>query len=282
MKGDKEYGSDYKYVPATSILSGSGIEVLPDLYQFTVQIVNIHLVGNPEKNEPFILVDAGMPKSAHMIISTVEERFGKGSRPDAIILTHGHFDHVGALLELVDKWDIPVYAHPLELPYLTGEKNYPEPDWSVEGGLVAKMSPMFPNEPIQVGDHIETLPDDGTVPFLDDFEWIHTPGHSPGQVALFRESDKTLIAADTFVTVKQEYLYKVMTQEKEISGPPRYLTTDWEAARRSVEKLAELKPEVAVTGHGLPMKGEELRTNLEKLVLHFDDIAIPKYGKYVQ
>lgn len=282
MKGDKKYGSDYKYVPATSILSGSGIEVLPDLYQFTVQIVNIHLVGNPEKNEPFILVDAGMPKSAHMIISTVEERFGKGSRPDAIILTHGHFDHVGALLELVDKWDIPVYAHPLELPYLTGEKNYPEPDWSVEGGLVAKMSPMFPNEPIQVGDHIETLPDNGTVPFLDDFEWIHTPGHSPGQVALFRESDKTLIAADTFVTVKQEYLYKVMTQEKEISGPPRYLTTDWEAARRSVEKLAELKPEVAVTGHGLPMKGEELRTNLEKLVLHFDDIAIPKYGKYVQ
>lgn len=282
MKGDKKYGSDYKYVPATSILSGSGIEVLPDLYQFTVQIVNIHLVGNPEKNEPFILVDAGMPKSAHMIISAVEERFGKGSRPDAIILTHGHFDHVGALLELVDKWDIPVYAHPLELPYLTGEKNYPEPDWSVEGGLVAKMSPMFPNEPIQVGDHIETLPDNGTVPFLDDFEWIHTPGHSPGQVALFRESDKTLIAADTFVTVKQEYLYKVMTQEKEISGPPRYLTTDWEAARRSVEKLAELKPEVAVTGHGLPMKGEELRTNLEKLVLHFDDIAIPKYGKYVQ
>lgn len=282
MKGDKKYGSDYKYVPATSILSGSGIEVLPDLYQFTVQIVNIHLVGNPEKNEPFILVDAGMPKSAHMIISTVEERFGKGSRPDAIILTHGHFDHVGALLELVDKWDIPVYAHPLELPYLTGKKNYPEPDWSVEGGLVAKISPMFPNEPIQVGDHIETLPDDGTVPFLDDFEWIHTPGHSPGQVALFRESDKTLIAADTFVTVKQEYLYKVMTQEKEISGPPRYLTTDWEAARRSVEKLAELKPEVAVTGHGLPMKGEELRTNLEKLVLHFDDIAIPKYGKYVQ
>ncbi|HLS66731.1 MAG TPA: MBL fold metallo-hydrolase [Pseudogracilibacillus sp.] len=282
MKGDKTYGTDYKYIPATSILSGSGIEVLPDLYQFTVQIVNIHLVGNPEKNEPFVLIDAGMPKSANMIISAVEERFGEGSRPEAIILTHGHFDHVGALIELIDKWDIRVYAHSLEIPYLTGKKKYPEPDWSVEGGLVAKMSPMFPNEPIQVSGSIETLPEDGTVPFLDEFKWIHTPGHSPGQVALYRERDKTLIAADTFVTVKQEYLYKVMTQEQEISGPPRYLTTDWEAAKQSVEKLAELKPEVAVTGHGLPMKGEELRTNLEKLVLHFDDIAKPKYGKYVQ
>lgn len=130
MKGDKTYGTDYKYIPATSILSGSGIEVLPDLYQFTVQIVNIHLIGNPEKNEPFVLIDAGMPKSANMIISAVEERFGEGSRPEAIILTHGHFDHVGALIELIDKWDIRVYAHSLEIPYLTGKKKYPEPDWS--------------------------------------------------------------------------------------------------------------------------------------------------------
>lgn len=275
------YGEDYKYIPATSIASGTGIEVLPDLYQFTVQIVNIVMVGDPKKDEDFVLIDAGMPKSEKLITRAIEERFGEDSQPKAIILTHGHFDHVGALIELVERWNVPVYAHELEIPYLTGQKQYPEPDSTVEGGLVSKMSPIFPNDPINLGDNVNVLPADGTVPELPEFKWIHTPGHSPGQVALFREKDRALIAADTFVTVKQEYLYRVITQEKEISGPPRYFTTDWKAAKESVEKLAQLHPSVAVTGHGLPMAEEELTKNLEKLVLDFEDIAKPDYGKYL-
>lgn len=275
------YGEDYKYIPATSIASGTGIEVLPDLYQFTVQIVNIVMVGDPKKDEDFVLVDAGMPKSKKLIKRAIEERFGEDSQPKAIILTHGHFDHVGALIELVERWNVPVYAHELEIPYLTGQKQYPEPDSTVEGGLVSKMSPIFPNDPINLGDNVNVLPADGTVPELPEFKWIHTSGHSPGQVALFREKDRALIAADTFVTVKQEYLYRVITQEKEISGPPRYFTTDWKAAKKSVEKLAQLHPSVAVTGHGLPMAEEELTKNLEKLVLDFEDIAKPDYGKYL-
>lgn len=275
-----DYGEDYKYIPATSIASGTGIEVLPDLFQYTVQIVNIHMIGHPT-DEEFVLIDAGMPKSADMIQKAVEERFGENSQPKAIILTHGHFDHVGAIIELIERWKVPIYAHELEMPYLTGQKNYPEPDATVEGGLVAKMSPIFPNDPINLGDYVQVLPSDGTVPDLPEFKWIHTPGHTPGQVALFREKDRALIAADTFVTVKQEYLYRVMTQEQEISGPPRYLTTDWKAAKESVEKLANLNPSVAVTGHGLPMAGEELTENLEKLVRDFDTIAKPDYGKYI-
>src|SRR5699024_1764400 len=276
-----DYGEDYKYIPATSVQSGSGFEVLPDLYQYTVQIVNVHLVGDPNADDGFVLIDAGMPRSANMIVSAVESRFGENSKPKSIILTHGHFDHVGALIELVEKWDVPVYAHELEMPYLTGQESYPEPDATVEGGMVAKMSPMFPNEPIDLGNRVNLLPSDGTVPDLPEFRWIHTPGHAPGQVSLFRDKDRALIAADAFVTVKQEYLYRVMTQEQEISGPPRYLTTDWDKAKQSVEKLAKLNPSVAVTGHGLPMAGEELTENLEKLVGEFDVIAKPAYGKYV-
>lgn len=280
MDNNMSYGNDYKYIPATSVGSGEGIEVLPDLFCYTVQIVNIVFVGNPDTNE-FVLVDTGMPHSANEIISVTEDRFGKHSKPKAIILTHGHFDHVGAIIDLVDHWDIPVFAHELELPYLTGEKSYPEPDPTVEGGMIAKMSPLFPNEPINLGNHVEALPTDGSVPHLPEFGWIHTPGHSQGHVSLFRENDKTLIAGDAFVTVKQDALYKVMTQEQEISGPPRYLTPDWEAAKESVIKLEALRPIVAVTGHGLPMSGELLSTSLEKLVREFDQIALPEYGKYV-
>lgn len=280
MDKEMNYGSDYKPIPATSIGSGIGIEVLPDLFSHTIQIVNIMLVGHPDSKE-FVLVDSGMPESAAEIISVVEDRFGEGSKPRAIILTHGHFDHVGAIIELVEKWNVPVYAHELELPFLTGQMSYPEPDATVEGGMVAKMSPMFPNEPIDLGGNVQPLPSDGSVPFLPEFKWIHTPGHSPGHVSFFREADRALIVGDAFVTVKQEYLYKVLTQELEISGPPRYLTTDWQAAKDSVVRLKELNPSVAVTGHGMPMTGQMLTDSLEKLVREFDTIAVPDYGKYV-
>jgi glyoxylase-like metal-dependent hydrolase (beta-lactamase superfamily II) len=274
------YGSDYKSIPATSIGSGIGIEVLPDLFSYTIQIVNIHLVGNPKTNE-FVLVDAGMPNSAEEIISVIEDRYGTNSRPKAIILTHGHFDHVGAIIELIEHWNVPVYAHELEMPFLVGQKSYPEPDPTVEGGMVAKMSPLFPNEPINLGNNVKPLPSDGSVPYMPGFKWIHTPGHSPGHVSLFRDNDRALIAGDAFITVKQEYLYEVLTQELDISGPPRYLTTDWKSAKESVIKLAALKPTVAVTGHGQPMSGELLTESLEKLVGNFDEIAKPEYGRYV-
>src|SRR5699024_1488671 len=122
----------------------------------------------------------------------------------------------------------------------------------------ARMSPMFPIQAIDLEDHVHALPADGTVPHLPEFKWIHVPGHTPGQVALFRERDKVLLAADAFVAVKQESLYQVMTQHKEINGPPAYLTTDWDKAKASIEKLAALKPHVALTGHGYPLIGADL------------------------
>ena len=275
-----QYGSDYKKVPALSKDSGKGAEVLPDVYTYTNQIVNIHLVGRPE-GDGFVLVDAGLPDSAEKIIKVVEERFGEGAKPEAVILTHGHFDHVGSIIELIEEWQVPVYAHKLELPYLTGREPYPEPDPTVEGGMMAKTAGMFPREPIDLADHVEALPADGSVPHLPDFEWIHTPGHTEGHVSFYRASDGLLIVGDAFVTVQQDSLYKVMTQKKEINGPPVYYMTDWEAARASVEKLASIDAKTAVFGHGQPLKGEELREGLDHLARNFDDIALPAHGKYV-
>ncbi len=279
---DKEisYSDDHRFIPATSMQSGKGIEVLPDLFCYTIRIVNICLVGYPEADE-FVLIDTGMPTATEEIIHVVEKRFGANKRPQAIILTHGHFDHVGTVVDLVKLWQVPVYAHPLELPFLTGQKSYPTPDATVEGGMVAKMSPLFPRKPINLGDHVQSLPAKGQVPHLPNFRWIHTPGHTPGHISLFREEDRTLIAGDAFVTVRQDALYKVFAQEMEINGPPRYLTPDWIRARESVRNLAALQPSVAVTGHGVPVSGETLHNGLQKLAQDFEKIAIPDYGRYV-
>jgi glyoxylase-like metal-dependent hydrolase (beta-lactamase superfamily II) len=276
-----EQNQDSKFegsiLPMTSIGSGMGIAVLPDVYCYTNQIVNLALVGN--ENE-FVLVDAGMPKNADEIIEMIAEHFGEHAQPSAIVLTHGHFDHVGSLVGLLEKWRVPVYAHELEIPFLNGKKDYPPGDPSVDSGLVAKMSPMFPNHGINIGDQVEAFPQDGSIPFMPGWKWIHTPGHTPGHVSFFREQNRALIVGDAFVTVKQESLYKVLTQTQEISGPPRYYTTDWDAAYESVKTLESLKPEIAVTGHGLPMMGEELSENLSYLTTNFREIAMPKESRY--
>ncbi|MEK0287140.1 MBL fold metallo-hydrolase [Caldifermentibacillus hisashii] len=269
---------DGKFIPMTSLTNGLVQQVAEGVFSYTIQIVNIAMVRT---SNDFVLIDTGMPESEEKIFEIVEEIFGENAKPEAIILTHGHFDHVGSIEKLLTQWDVPVYAHPLEIPYLTGQKNYPDPDGTVEGGLVAKISPMFPNEGVHLGNHVKPLPDNGELPHLSEWKWIHTPGHSDGHISLFREKDRTLIAGDAFITVKQDSLAKVLVQEREVNGPPRYLTTDWQLAKKSVEKLAALHPRVAVTGHGLPMEGEELEQGLTKLVNEFDTIAVPDYGKFV-
>lgn len=281
MDKDMHDAMDNKYMPMTSLMSGVRQEVAPDVYCFTNQIVNVYFVGDPRDNNEWVLIDTGMPESSQRIIDIATERFGEGCQPQAIILTHGHFDHVGAVVDLVERWQVPVYAHEMELPYLTGQSRYPEADGSVGGGLVARLSPLFPNEPVDLGSHVEKLPADGSVPHMPGWRWLHTPGHTPGHISLFREEDRVLIAGDAFVTVKQESLYKVIVQERELSGPPKYLTSDWDAAKTSVIKLESLKPTIAVTGHGQPMFGDELAENLSILAKEFDQIAVPDDGRYV-
>ena len=276
-----QYGEDYHYIPVTSILSKVGQIVLPDIYCYTIQVVNIVFIGDSSKDEGWVLVDAGIPKSSQAIIDEAERRFGKNTKPKVILLTHGHFDHVGAIIELVKHWEVPVYAHFLEMPHLTGKKHYPEPDATVGGGLVASMSPTFPYKSLILGDIVQALPEDGSVPYLPDWNWVHTPGHSLGHVSFFREKDRTLIVGDAFVTVKQESLYKVFTQEKEFSGPPKYFTTDWSAAWKSVQILNQLKPQVAIPGQGVPVGGEELTTELAKLATLFDTLGMPTQGRYL-
>lgn len=273
--------SDNKVIPMTSVSSGEGREVRDDIYYYTNQIVNIIFIGYPEDNN-WVLIDAGMPKSFSEIRSVAEKRFGKNTRPSAILLTHGHFDHVGSIVDIIKVWNVPVFAHPLEFPYLSGEKSYPEPDSSVEGGLLAKVSFIFPHEPVNIKEVLQPLPSDNSVPYLSGWEWIHTPGHSPGHVSFFREMDKVLISGDAIITVRQDSFYKVLIQKEEINGPPRYLTTDWQAAWESARKLEALDPSVVISGHGQFMQGEKLRTGLRNLVQEFDKIAIPSHGKFVK
>jgi glyoxylase-like metal-dependent hydrolase (beta-lactamase superfamily II) len=257
--------------------------VAPDLAYLRTLFVNLFFHGRRgAPSGSWMLIDAGVPGSAPWILAAAEERFGAWARPAGIVLTHGHFDHVGALHMLLEKWDVPVYAHRLELPYLTGRSAYPPPDPTVGGGAMAALSRFYPRGPYNFGDRVQQLPADGSVPGMPDWRWIHTPGHTPGHVSLYRDSDRTLIAGDAFVTTKPESAIAALMQRPEIHGPPAYFTSDWVSARRSVEELAALEPWRVATGHGPPLEGGEMLESLQRLARDFKRIAVPPRGRYVR
>jgi glyoxylase-like metal-dependent hydrolase (beta-lactamase superfamily II) len=250
------------------------IQLRDDLCFRRTMIVNVMFSGVPGERSPWVLIDAGVMGSAETIAATAKERFGDHP-PAAIILTHGHFDHVGALRQLAERWSTRIYAHELELPYLNGSQAYPPPDPTVGGGLMAAMSVLYPRGPFDVHEWLHVLPADGRVPAMPGWKWIHTPGHTPGHVSLWRESDRTIIAGDAFITTKQESAFAVMLQTPELHGPPMYYTSDWDNARESVRRLATLEPDLVITGHGLPLQGAEMRRSLHELADRFDEVALP-------
>lgn len=253
-------------------------EVAHDILSMRTLFVNVIFIGEPGSRK-WVLVDTGMAKFTDHIVEVAAERFT--GPPSAIILTHGHFDHVGTVIELEQFWGVPVYAHPQEIPYLTGLKDYPPADPTVGGGIMARLSFAYPNEAINLDDRIFSLPDDHSVPGAPGWKWVHTPGHTPGHISLFRDRDRILIAGDAIISVKQESLWSVLLQDKQLHGPPAYFTTDWQAAHRSVQQLRQLEPSMVVTGHGHCLTGEMLSESLRKLDMDFEETTVPDHGKYV-
>ena len=252
----------------------AGITRVPVLF------VNAYLVditpGVPE--DGWVLVDTGLRGiGAAAIARVAAQRYGIGTPPRAIVLTHGHFDHAGSAAALAAVWNIPVYAHQLELPYLTGRSDYPPADPTV-GGALATMSRVFPTGGPDVGTRVQPLPAGGTVPFLAGWQAIHTPGHTAGHISLWRESDGVVLAGDALATMNQESWTATVTMPRELRWPPAPLTSDWDAARASVRALAELRPQTLAAGHGLPISGADVADALQGFAAHF---SRPAHGRYV-
>jgi len=248
--------------------------IAPDVGWLPISFVNAYFIGRP--GSAWVLIDTGVPGRAAQIFDAAEARFGAGSRPEAIYLTHGHSDHAGSALQLAETWDVPIYAHPMELPYLTGRSAYPPPDPTV-GGAIAFLSRFMPSGPRHLEDRIQPLPE-GELQGPPGWQWIATPGHSPGHVAFFRSSDRVLLAGDAFATMNMDSWLGLVSGKKELARAGAPFAMDWSATRRSVAKLADLRPNVAGCGHGIPMSEGALPDRLQRFANRF---RAPRRGRYV-
>jgi len=226
-------------------------EIAPGIALIPTLIANAYLVGD---RASWVVVDACIPGRERLIRRAAERRFGPGSRPAAILLTHGHFDHAGSAAPLADFWRVPIYAHSLEVPFVTGAAQYPPFDYS-SPGFFTRIARFFPTRTVNLQTRVRAFDPHQPIPGLPDWEMIETPGHTPGHVALFRRGDAALLAGDAVTTMNLDRFFDTITRRKSICRPPVPATMNWSDARRSVELLATLRPSLIAAGHGLPLHG---------------------------
>jgi glyoxylase-like metal-dependent hydrolase (beta-lactamase superfamily II) len=95
---------------------------------------------------------------------------------------------------------------------------------------------------------------------------------------LWRESDRTLLAGDALATMNLDSWASQITEKKEFCSPPKPFTTDWQAAKRSINLLAALEPNVVAAGHGNPISGPDTAKQLKEFAYDFHP---PRKGRYV-
>jgi hypothetical protein len=93
-----------------------------------------------------------------------------------------------------------------------------------------------------------------------------------------RETDRVLLAGDALATMDMDSWVSQLTRKREFHRPPAPFTPDWEAARSSVEALADLEPSVVAAGHGLPVEGPHVAEELRGFAGRFSP---PGTGRYV-
>jgi hydroxyacylglutathione hydrolase len=162
-----------------------------------------------------------------------------------VVLGHAHPDHRGAAPGL----GVPVWCHPADKADAEGDGgvHYFHPEWLDRRGrmLTWRMLPVWDGGPVEIA---------GTVSEGDEvagFKVIHLPGHAPGLIGLWRESDRLALVSDCFYT---------LDPQTGIPGHPRVphraFNRDTEQARASIRKLAGLAPATAWCGHADPLRGD--------------------------
>jgi glyoxylase-like metal-dependent hydrolase (beta-lactamase superfamily II) len=175
-----------------------------------------------------------------------------------VVLGHAHADHRGTAPYL----GAPVFCHPDEVADAESEPAI-SPYMDFSKLPVAWVRWIYPTLFRRWdGGAVEIA---GTITEGDEvagFEVLHFPGHAPGLIGLWRESDRVAIVSDVVYLVDSARLKPL--PEGEASVPHPAFNWDTAMAKESLRRLAALKPRVVGTGHDRPLEGENLGVMLER------------------
>jgi hydroxyacylglutathione hydrolase len=212
--------------------------------------MNVYFI---EDGDGVVQFDAGT-KSMRKQTATAAQELGGLKR---IVLGHAHADHRGTAPYL----GAPVFCHPDEVDDAEGDKAV-SPYFNLSLLPVAPVRWIYPfllrhwdGGPVKIA---------GTVAEGDDvagFRVLHFPGHAPGLIALWRESDRLALVSDVVYLVDSARLKPLPPGEASVPHPA--FAWNHQEAKRSLRRLAELEPLVVGAGHERPLRGDDLRATLE-------------------
>jgi hydroxyacylglutathione hydrolase len=203
------------------------------------RLMNVYLIEGPNGVTVF---DGGI-KAMTASVAGAAARLGPVER---LVLGHAHPDHRG----IAPRIDAPVYCHPADRADAEGDGGRSYFDFTqLERRrarlLMPRLLDWWDGGPARIA---------GTVEEGDDvagFRVVHIPGHAPGQIALWRESDRLALTSDLVYTLDPQ-----TGRHGSPRLPHRAFNHDTEQARASVHKLAELAPATLWPGHADPLTGD--------------------------
>lgn len=216
---------------------------------FPSKTMNVYLI---EDDGGVTIFDGGI-EAMTRAVAMIGTRMGGIRR---IVLGHAHQDHRGIAPGLREQLGVPVLCHPADKADAEGDGGWHYMDMSKLNPIGRRAFPhllrMWDGGPVTI---------DGTVEEGDEvagFRVVHLPGHAPGLIGLWRESDRLALVSDCFYTLDPQ-----TGRHGHPRVPHAAFNHDTEQARAAIRKLAALEPAAAWAGHADPLTGD-VRTQLEQ------------------
>ncbi|HEX6666177.1 MAG TPA: MBL fold metallo-hydrolase [Solirubrobacterales bacterium] len=192
------------------------------LKEFPAPSINVYMAED-------VLIDAGRTWDRRRIFAELEDR-----EISMLALTHVHPDHQGVAKDVCEARNVPLACHADDVEAMEGKKPV-----AAGTSIVPRLSARLWQGPPHKVDRVLAEGDE-----VAGFRVHHAPGHSPGEVIFFRESDRVAICGDVIRNMSYA------TGRKMILEPPDIFTPDPAENRRSIHKLAALNPSLILPGHG--------------------------------
>jgi glyoxylase-like metal-dependent hydrolase (beta-lactamase superfamily II) len=186
------------------------------------RLLNVYLLGN-------VVIDSGLRWSRRLLRSQLS-----GRKVSSHVLTHAHFDHAGSSSWLCRTFEVPLWCGAGDVEAMsTGRVDTHGSRWFNRAQRV--LAPVEPHP-------VDRVLAEGDV--VGGFEVLEVPGHSPGSLAFWRESDRVLVCGDALAN------FGLRPARPRLILPPGVLSSDLDQARRSAARLAGLRPRLVCFGHG--------------------------------